>query len=167
MASMAEIEIGMSTRSKEEGARLLRLADQRRKLLEERRVEALKDKLVNECGESLDALQSVWKPPATNLQTFSQNVAEYAGVMQRSESEEGRRRQNLQLAMATDAKIQKLALSESLRDTDIFMSQHAKKLSKAASALPFGSSFIYRDLFHTEEVPEGVAPVLDACQGIA
>ena len=49
--------LGMAGRNKEDGVRLLERALQTKKLLEERRLEAKNDVLVNEWGESLDALQ--------------------------------------------------------------------------------------------------------------
>ena len=133
--------------------------------LEDQRLAALNDVLVNELGESLDALQRTWQPPPTTIQSYSQSVSACARAFREAEPEESRQRESLQVAKQTDAKIQKLALTQSLRETSEYMTHHANKLGRAAAALPFGASFTYRDLFHTDAVPDGVGPCLDSVQG--
>jgi len=101
----------------------------------------------------------------SSMQTYSQNVSAYARAMREREADESRQRESLEVAKKTDSKIQKLALSESLRDTSVYIENRANRLDKAAAQLPFGASFTYQDMFHTEALPGGVPPCLDACQG--
>lgn len=110
-------------------------------------------------------LTSVDLEPATSMQTYSQNVSAYARTMRTREAEESKQRESFEIAKRTDSRIQRLALSESLRDSCVYVEHRAMKLDKAAASLPFGAFFTYQDLFHTDAMPEGVAPCLDACQG--
>ena len=160
-----EMEIGMAGRTAADSVRLLERAMRTKQLMEERRVQALKDELLNEWGESLDALQATWRPSATSMQTYSQNVSAYARAMREREAEESRQRESFGVAKRADSRIQRLVLSESLRETAVYVEHRANKIGKAAASLPFGANFTYQDFFHTDAVPGGVAPCLDACQG--
>ena len=150
------------------GTRLKTGADramEQRRMLEEKRIEAKMAVLVNEWGESLDDLQAMWRPPAQHPKTHLRTVSEFGGIMARSEAAESTYRDTFKVAKNTDARIQQLAIAETLRDTNDFLSQRAIKADRSKAALPFGAAFTYRDLFHCAAAPAGVAPCLDAVQG--
>ena len=112
------------------GTRLKTGADramEQRRMLEEKRIEAKMAVLVNEWGESLDDLQATWRPPAQHPKTHLRTVSEFGGIMARSEAEESTYRDTFKVAKNTDARIQQLAIAETLRDTSEFLSQRAIK----------------------------------------
>ena len=75
--------------------------------------------------------QAVWKPRASSIPSYAQEVAYDAQIMRNCEAAESRQRETFKVAKNTDAKIQQLALSESLRDTGEYTSHRRDPTARA------------------------------------